>query len=254
MLLMAGKCQSGHLVGARLLRAARRLRPVRRALRPPRHGAVEVVAGRRADVHRGRPVADPLGLLDAFGAGSAHLVGFSMGGGIAQAIAIRSPGPGALAHPDVDVAGGRPGRPASADARVHVSGRGAGAGLDGPGRGRGLPGGHRAAVRRGPLRRGARTPPRRARRRRVPTTRPRCSATTRSPAKAPTSKPGSTRSPRRPWCSTAPPTRCSRGATPRRCRDRIAGARLVALEGVGHELPPPALWDLVVAEIVRNTA
>ena len=35
--------------------------------------------------------------------------------------------------------------------------------------------------------------------------------------------------------------------------DRIAGSRLVALEEVGHELPPPPMWDLLVAEVVRHT-
>jgi pimeloyl-ACP methyl ester carboxylesterase len=34
----------------------------------------------------------------------------------------------------------------------------------------------------------------------------------------------------------------------------IAGARLVPLEGMGHEAPPYPLWDLVVREIVALTA
>lgn len=34
----------------------------------------------------------------------------------------------------------------------------------------------------------------------------------------------------------------------------IPGARLVALDGMGHEVPPPALWDVVVPEILRHTA
>ena len=33
----------------------------------------------------------------------------------------------------------------------------------------------------------------------------------------------------------------------------IPGARLVALEGMGHQVPPPELWDVVVAEILRHT-
>ena len=36
--------------------------------------------------------------------------------------------------------------------------------------------------------------------------------------------------------------------------DAIPGARLVALEGMGHQVPPPALWDVVVPEILRHTA
>lgn len=34
----------------------------------------------------------------------------------------------------------------------------------------------------------------------------------------------------------------------------IPGARLVELEGVGHEHPPPALWHQVIGEIVKHTA
>jgi pimeloyl-ACP methyl ester carboxylesterase len=33
----------------------------------------------------------------------------------------------------------------------------------------------------------------------------------------------------------------------------IAGARLVVLEGMGHEVPPRSLWDVVVPEIVEHT-
>jgi pimeloyl-ACP methyl ester carboxylesterase len=34
----------------------------------------------------------------------------------------------------------------------------------------------------------------------------------------------------------------------------IPGARLVLLEGVGHEYPPAALWSLVLDELLRHTA
>ena len=37
-------------------------------------------------------------------------------------------------------------------------------------------------------------------------------------------------------------------------RDAIPGARLVVLEGGGHQQPPPELWDLVVAELAAHTA
>jgi pimeloyl-ACP methyl ester carboxylesterase len=37
-------------------------------------------------------------------------------------------------------------------------------------------------------------------------------------------------------------------------RDAIPGARLVVLEGGGHQQPPPALWDLVVGELAAHTA
>jgi pimeloyl-ACP methyl ester carboxylesterase len=34
----------------------------------------------------------------------------------------------------------------------------------------------------------------------------------------------------------------------------IAGAQLLALERVGHEVPPGALWDVVVPAILQHTA
>ena len=34
----------------------------------------------------------------------------------------------------------------------------------------------------------------------------------------------------------------------------IPGARLLPLEGVGHELPPPATWDVVVGAILEHTS
>ena len=34
----------------------------------------------------------------------------------------------------------------------------------------------------------------------------------------------------------------------------IQGARLVELEGMGHEVPPPSLWDVVVPAVVEHTA
>jgi pimeloyl-ACP methyl ester carboxylesterase len=34
----------------------------------------------------------------------------------------------------------------------------------------------------------------------------------------------------------------------------IPGARLVELPGMGHEVPPAALWDVVVRELLRHTA
>jgi pimeloyl-ACP methyl ester carboxylesterase len=36
--------------------------------------------------------------------------------------------------------------------------------------------------------------------------------------------------------------------------EEIPGARLVPLEGMGHEVPPRPLWGLVVAEILEHTA
>lgn len=37
-------------------------------------------------------------------------------------------------------------------------------------------------------------------------------------------------------------------------RDAIPGARLVPLEGGGHQQPPPALWELTVAELAAHTS
>ncbi|GAA3234364.1 hypothetical protein GCM10017691_30890 [Pseudonocardia petroleophila] len=34
----------------------------------------------------------------------------------------------------------------------------------------------------------------------------------------------------------------------------IPGARLVPLPGVGHQMPPPAVWDLVITEILAHTS
>jgi pimeloyl-ACP methyl ester carboxylesterase len=34
----------------------------------------------------------------------------------------------------------------------------------------------------------------------------------------------------------------------------IPGASFVPLEGMGHEMPPPPLWDLVITSLVRHTA
>jgi pimeloyl-ACP methyl ester carboxylesterase len=36
--------------------------------------------------------------------------------------------------------------------------------------------------------------------------------------------------------------------------EAIPGARLVELEGVGHELPPPHTWSLLVDALVEHTA
>ena len=35
--------------------------------------------------------------------------------------------------------------------------------------------------------------------------------------------------------------------------DEIPGARLLELDDVGHQLPPPRTWDLVVATLIEHT-
>ena len=74
-----------------VLRSPGRCGPVRRPLRPPRHRPVDDVAG-GAPGYTGDDLSlDPLRLLDALGIDAAHLVGVSMGGGIAQDLAVRFP-------------------------------------------------------------------------------------------------------------------------------------------------------------------
>jgi hypothetical protein len=34
----------------------------------------------------------------------------------------------------------------------------------------------------------------------------------------------------------------------------IPGAELLLLDGVGHQVPPPSTWDVVVPAILRHTA
>jgi pimeloyl-ACP methyl ester carboxylesterase len=36
--------------------------------------------------------------------------------------------------------------------------------------------------------------------------------------------------------------------------ERIPGARLLELDGVGHQVPPPRTWDVVVAALLDHTA
>jgi pimeloyl-ACP methyl ester carboxylesterase len=43
-------------------------------------------------------------------------------------------------------------------------------------------------------------------------------------------------------------------AAARALTDEIPGARLVRLDGVGHEFPPAAVWALVIDEIIGHPA
>jgi hypothetical protein len=48
----------------------------------------------------------------------------------------------------------------------------------------------------------------------------------------------------------ARPTRCSPVQHGEILASCIPDARLITLEGVGHEVPPPATWDVVVPAIL----
>lgn len=37
-------------------------------------------------------------------------------------------------------------------------------------------------------------------------------------------------------------------------REAIAGSRLLLLDGVGHEVPPPAVWDVVIPALLKHTS
>jgi pimeloyl-ACP methyl ester carboxylesterase len=34
----------------------------------------------------------------------------------------------------------------------------------------------------------------------------------------------------------------------------IPGARLVPLPGMGHQMPPPQVWDVLVTEVLEHTS
>ena len=62
------------------------------------------------------------------------------------------------------------------------------------------------------------------------------------------------RSARRPWCCTAPMAPLFPFPHGEALAAEIRGATLLALEGMGHEVPPHGLWDVVIPAIVEHTA
>ena len=189
---------------------------------------------------------DAIGLLDALGIDRAHLVGLSMGGGLAQLAAI--------AHPDrvasLTLIAASPAGPAehprpAVDVRAGAAefARGDRAGLVRPGRGDRLPGRAGAAVRRpvGPVRRGRDAGGDGPGARRGRRASGRCSTTSWSWAGT---RPGTgwSRSPRPPWCCTGRgpgvPAR-ARGRAGRGDPRRPAGSAAAGLGTSGRAGPGP---------------
>ena len=91
VLLLAGATSSMDSWEPTFCESARGRRPPGDPLRPPRHGALDDLAGRTAGYTGDDLSLDPLRLLDGLGVAAAHFVGVSMGGGIAQDLAVRFP-------------------------------------------------------------------------------------------------------------------------------------------------------------------
>ncbi len=205
-------------------------------------------------------VADALGVLDAQGIGAAHIVGISMGGGIAQRIAVEHPervatltlmstspgGPGGPDRPDLPpsaphiqamFADSAP-QPDWTDRAGFIAGM-----LDAE---RNFAGSHPVDEAR------------------ITRIAGRMFDRTRDPAASQTNH----------WileggdpvrhrlASVTAPTLVLHGTEDplfpyphgeALARD-VPGARLVPLDRVGHQMPPPEVWDVVVAEILRHTA
>ena len=193
---------------------------------------------------------DAVAVLDAFGVDRAHVVGLSLGGGIAQELGLEHRDRVVRADPRRDH-GDRPdgrraaGRHAGDAGRVRR--RGSRPGLVGPRGGGDGAGRGRAALRRsGRLRRGTHARDRRARRRPQPRPRrehdqpvvmdlgPTGPAAMEELAGLPVLVVHGTADPLFPV------------AHGRALAAAIPGARLLEIEGMGHQLPPEPAWDRLV--------
>ena len=193
--------------------------------------------------------ADGVGLLDHLGIERAHLVGVSMGGMIAQTIAARRPERVLSLTSIMSSTGsrwrGQPAlrtyrkflRPVSSDRATYIAAD------------RRPVRHHRLARLRARPRRPARPP--RPRCTTAATIRPRSAASSPPSSPRATAPPSCAASPRRPSSSTAPPTSLVAPSGGRATARAIPGARLLMIEGMGHDLPRGA-WPQLIDAIVEN--
>ena len=238
----------------------------RRPLRQPRHRAVhplrpgrtpnpwKALLGRVPPAYTARDMLDDaLAVMDAVGWSSAHVMGGSMGAGIAQALAMEYPGAGALAD---QLHGPARGRRAAAHPPLHPARRVPDPGPDQARRPRTTSRSRPSSRSTGPSPRPA-TPFPRTWARQAARDQPRAHPGTPPPrnASSPPGAPTGTRrwraSPPPRWSSPARPTPSSAGTRGRDTARRIPGARFRCFDGMGHDIPQ-ALVDAAHSQIRNN--
>ena len=244
----AGRCSGGR----RASPAARRLRPVRDPLRPPRHRPIGHLRAGYPEYTGADLVADAAGVLEAYGISAAHVVGVSAGGAFAQLLALDFPATSSRSSSSARL----PRRPVSAAFRRHRALRAVpherGGGLVAtrvgdrvPRRLRAHARGRPAPVRRAGGQR-ARPPRRRARERHRGLREPRADRGRRAAARAVVlDRRADARDPRR--RGSAFPLEHGQALAA-----EIADARLLTLEGAGHGVDR-ADWEVIVRAIEEHT-